>query len=440
MWKKRSKTLMLLLVLLTLYPVGSKAQEMLSLEEAIANCMQNNFDIKLGEKQVEMAAVNNSLGAAGFLPEVNAEAAYQERVENTNLEFVDGGGIQRDGALSTNLNAGIQANWYVFDGTKMFLSKNRLEALEKKSSLELKATINNTVSALINTYYQAVAEKQTLRLYQAQLELSEARYKLSQDRLKAGVASDLEVSQTAVDKNADQSAVMEQEILLKQVKTQLNRLMGKAIKHDYTLVDSMVISSDLTLEELEQKLAENPNLKSVEQDLSIAVIEKKETFADRLPKLALNGRYNYNESESEAGFLRSNQTDGVNYGATLALPIFNGFERNRQAQLNNIRISESKLNYEQELAQAEEQLIVQFERYDTYKKLLKMEQTNVKAAKESLDFALESYKLGGISGLDLREVQTASLRAKERLVAVKFMIKSAETELLRLTNQLVEGQ
>ncbi|MEQ8907716.1 MAG: TolC family protein [Vicingaceae bacterium] len=441
MLKKRKSNIALLAILCLLGGLGkTNAQESLTLEQAITMGLENNYDIRLSRKAVDIAETENFIGNAGFLPEVTADGTYTESNQNTDLTFADGSGINRENAKTTTLNAGVGANWYIFDGTTMFVSKNQLEAVEKKSKYQLEAEINNSVAEITNTYHQLVAEEKTLLIYQEQKELSEAKFQLSKDRLSAGAGSELEQSQSEVELNADRAAVIEQEIIITQLKSKLNRLMGREVETNFEAADSIRIVSDLTLEELKQKVEENPNLKSYQQDLSIAVLNKKQTLADRLPSLALNGRYSYNESESEAGFVQNNQTDGLTYGATVSIPIFNGMQRSRKSQVNKIQIEQSKLTYENEVAKVKEQLQVQFQSYSRYQELLKMEQRNAAVADDNLKFAMESYKIGGISALDLREIQLSTLQAKERLVAIKYTIKMAETELLRLTNQLIEGK
>ena len=71
---------------------------------------------------------------------------------------------------------------------------------------------------------------------------------------------------------------------------------------------------------------------------------------------------------------------------------------------------------------------------------MEYEVKNVELANRNLKFALESYQLGGISSIELRDVQFSTLEAQERLVALKYTAKLAETELLRLTNQLIQGR
>ncbi|MEX2379151.1 MAG: TolC family protein, partial [Vicingaceae bacterium] len=266
------------------------------------------------------------------------------------------------------------------------------------------------------------------------------RLKLSKAREASGAGSKLEILQAEVDLSADKSAVFEQEVSIYSLKQKLNRLLGRASQTEYSVMDSIPIAGQLEEEDLQQKLEENPNLKAYKKNIGIAVMQKKETFADRLPKIAVSGRYAYNEAESEAGFVRNNQTDGINYGATISIPIFNGFQLKRNEQINKIQIEQSQIAYEQERAAIEEAFFNQYYAYKKYLELQQMELENVKAAQRNLEFAMENYELGGLSAIDLREIQLSTLAAQERLLAVQYTIKSTETELLRLSNQLIQGK
>ena len=63
--------------------------------------------------------------------------------------------------------------------------------------------------------------------------------------------------------------------------------------------------------------------------------------------------------------------------------------------------------------------------------LIRLEEQNLSVARENLEIALERYKLGDLSGLDLREVQKSLLDAEERLILVRYQTKVAEISLMR---------
>ena len=94
----------------------------------------------------------------------------------------------------------------------------------------------------------------------------------------------------------------------------------------------------------------------------------------------------YGKSESEGGFLRSKYVDGINYGASISIPIFNGMNLNRQEQNNRIKVK-SKLAYEETLSSIKEQILVNYKTYESNLIQIGFEQKNVILAKENVDFA-----------------------------------------------------
>jgi outer membrane protein TolC len=437
MWTNRNYLFLLLFISLNLrVTVG---QEVLTLPEAIQAGLENNYRIRLAKKELELNAIDNTIGNAGFLPELSADGQYRRSRENTQLNFVDGTTINREDALTTVLNGGVGLNWFVFDGTRMFVTKNRLEELEQVAFLQLKQNINNELAKIITTYLQIIAEQQTLDLYAKQLEVSQERLKLSDARLEIGVSSELDNIQSKVDFNADRSRLMDQGVRLSRLKAQLNKLMGSPVDSSFQVISEITLDTSLQKENLIAALEQNPNLEIYQKNIEIALLEKKERFADRLPLIGLNGRYNYNESESEAGFVRSNETEGITYGATIQIPLFDGFEKRREEQKSKVRIEQSKIDYAELRAELMEQLVSNYAVYENNLELLDFELQNVELADKNLAFAMENYRLGGISAIDLREIQLSTLQARERLILTKYMAKVAETELLRLTHQLVQG-
>jgi len=49
---------------------------------------------------------------------------------------------------------------------------------------------------------------------------------------------------------------------------------------------------------------------------------------------------------------------------------------------------------------------------------------------------MERYKLGSLSGIDLREVQKSLLDARERLILVEYQAKLAEVSLMLISGNI----
>jgi len=69
---------------------------------------------------------------------------------------------------------------------------------------------------------------------------------------------------------------------------------------------------------------------------------------------------------------------------------------------------------------------------------LHLEAENVKTAEDNYSIALERYKLGDLSGIELREAQNSLLEAEERLVQSEYNTKLCELSLMQISGRISE--
>jgi outer membrane protein TolC len=143
-------------------------------------------------------------------------------------------------------------------------------------------------------------------------------------------------------------------------------------------------------------------------------------------------------SESQAGFVLQNRSLGFNYRFTVGLNIFNGFDNRRLMQNARIQVQNNELAYRQLENTLQSGLARSWSRYQNRMEILELEQANLILARQNTDIALERYKLGLLTALELREAQRAQLLAQNRLIDILYEAKEAETELRRLTGNLVQ--
>ena len=70
-------------------------------------------------------------------------------------------------------------------------------------------------------------------------------------------------------------------------------------------------------------------------------------------------------------------------------------------------------------------------------KLIELEEENYTIAQQNVEIAFERFRVGMATSYELREVQRNSVSAETRLIEAKFMAKSAEIELIRLSGELI---
>jgi outer membrane protein TolC len=118
--------------------------------------------------------------------------------------------------------------------------------------------------------------------------------------------------------------------------------------------------------------------------------------------------------------------------------LFNGFNQRRNIANSSIDIKNQELLYYQIEQGIKADLITIYNAYSNNLQLIKLEQQNLATASENLEIALERYKLGSLSGIDLREVQKSLLDAKDRLLVIEFQTKLAEISLLLISGNIMD--
>ena len=96
--------------------------------------------------------------------------------------MADGTKRQSSGLKSNNISSQLALNWTLFDGLKMFVTRDRLEQLLEFGELEIRNQVVNTVATVITNYYNIVRQKQQLRAIEEQMSIDSERVRLAQYR------------------------------------------------------------------------------------------------------------------------------------------------------------------------------------------------------------------------------------------------------------------
>jgi outer membrane protein TolC len=300
----------------------------------------------------------------------------------------------------------------------------------------------NSIASVINNYYAIVGQKQKLRSIQEQMSINEERVKLAERKLQVGTGGKPELLQAKVDLNAQRTQLIAQETLILQAKELLNGQVGLQLPSAYDVADTIVINLDLKIDDIANNI-ENKNygLQILQHGVYSGKLELNERRAERSPIINLNAAYNYSKTNNTQLInpfsALSNQSNGYNYGLSFTFPILNGFNINRQVQQAKITIDRRQLLYDLEKQQIDIGIRNAYVNYENAKKVLLLEEENILLAKENVVIALESFKRGVATFIELRTAQQSLEDGYNRLINSRYLAKVAETELLRLNGGLL---
>ena len=420
--------------------LGAKAQEVYSLKQCIETGLERNYSIRIIRNEQLISDNNATQGNAGYLPTIDLSGGFSGTVNNNRNKLSDGTTERENGVNSETGNIGLNVNWTVFDGFGIQAEYARLKELKKMGELDTRLTIEDFVATLSGEYYNMIRQYIRLRNLRSSLDLSRERVRIAEERYHIGSGSRMDLQQAQVDINADSSNVLNQLKVVHTSRIRLNELMAlDNIDEQIALKDS-VIRPNIFLDEVDlwqSTLASNASLLIAQKNQTLSELDYKKVKSRDYPYVKLNAGYGYTANWYEVGATDLQQRLGLNYGLTVGLNLFDGFNRRRERRNARIQIENSQLKKQELELGLRADMSNLWMAYRNNLDLWSLEKENVIVALENHRIAIDRYKLGELSGIELREAQISLLEAEERQSIAEYSTKLCEISLLQLSGQIL---
>ena len=343
------------------YAQGQEYQ--FTLAEAQAFALENSFQTKLAEMEVEKSErkVKETIGIG--LPQINASAYYNNYLE-LPVQLIPaesfGGppGEFAEVVFGTEQSMGFDATaeQLIFNGayfvglqaTKVYvdLAKNEKE----KSDIEIKNMVLNLYGSVLVAEENAIISKAIYEQLKLNFEEAEGLY-------KEGFIAEEDKDQLQLLYINAKNSFEQSERLVPITRDQLKFVMGIELDAEISLKDSIqsLVESlpDASFLDNEFNLAEHIDYRTINTQLEATRLQLKEKKSNYLPTLSAFYTYQENSFSNEFDFLNEAPWFPTQLaGLQMNLPIFSGFsKRNRvqQAKLDLQKVELSKTQVERQL-------------------------------------------------------------------------------------------
>lgn len=392
----------------------SFGQTTLTATQAVKLALENNFGIQIAENQVEIAEKNNAWSEAELFPTITLNATLGNAIQdnsNNPVSFI------QTKLLSQNINPSLNANWNIFTGMRIKISKERLELLEAQSNGNLMLEIENTSLDVLKSYYTVLLQEEKLKLLKELLDNTSRRYAYIKLKEGFGQTNSLQVFQLQNQYFSDSINYIQQEINLENTKENLILLMNVQDENFQLNGFSDSLNTRLDILEKEEIMSglknNNQNLKN--QYINLQLQEKNVSYARSFlyPVVSigagLSPSWGRVEDLSNPNF--QSNTEQVNYFANVSLRynLFNNWKTKRSVEVAKIQTEITQLNIntiEQQLTVSTNNL---FNIYEVRNKLVNLSSENIKYAKKAYHLANSKFKNGSITSLDLLNFRNSYL-------------------------------
>ena len=412
----------------------------LSLSDCIQIGLEKNYALRIVHNQEEIGRNNYTLGHAGFLPSLDLTAGYAATLSDTKNKASNGVATSVDGVYNDGVNAGLTLSWTVFDGLRMQATYARLRELQQIGGLQTRLSIEELIARITSGYNDHIYQLLRLKNMKSSVDLSTERVRIVEARYQIGAASLLDLNQAQVDLNTDISNYISQKEVVSYSIVNSNLLLANEDVETPLLLADSVINFRLLIdfESFRSKtIQSNTDILLAAKSVKLSEADEKAIRSRYFPYLKLIAGYGYVLNRYETGLTKESQSLGFNYGITLGMNLFEGF--NNRRELKNVRIETENRKLSQQEIQLN--LIATLSNfylsYQNNQELRYMAQQNLVVARAYYEAAIDKYKLGSLSGLELREAQQSLLNAEERLLLSEYNIKLCEISLKQLSGDIL---
>ncbi len=417
-----------------------------SLKESVDYALENNITVR--QTAIDKAIAEQDLESAkgNFLPTVNANAS-----QNWNFgSFIDqnGGRISIDSrGNSFSLNTGVT----LFNGFRNMNLKKQAELGVEASQIQLEILEDNISLNIVNAYLNILFNKESLKLAEDQVSISQKSLDQVQELVDAGARAraDLLVSKSQV--AADQERLVNAQNSVDLSLLSLAQILqipseGFEIQDvDIDLTEAVLVYKS-TNEILSYAIENRPEIKGAQLNIDNAELNYQIAKSAYYPTLSFGAgastSYQHLQGQDDVrqivtgfdpmtglpitefqknGFKEQIENNlGYNVGFNLSIPIFNGFRTDanvRRSQLSKERITLALDEQIQTLRANVEQAFA-----DAKASLIQYEASKLSLESQELAFQNEQdkYDLGVSTSFQLEQVRNRLINAQSSFLNAKY--------------------
>jgi len=413
------------------------AQSILKLDDAVNTALKYNFDIQVSRNDAEIARINNTRGNAGMMPTIGLTGTGNYENKNVRQKSSDGVEKSYPSLSTTSFVAGTELLWTLYDGGKMFVTKNKLHQIEALGEMKFKEQVLQTQYEVIAAYYDVVRQKQQLNSYNEAINFNRERVKIAQTGFDAGSLIKTDLLQAKIDLNVALENALQQQYIIEAGKKNLNRLLGRNPEIAFEIADVIPLDYTPNKPDLLQKLnTSNSAILSLQKQVEIAGLVLKENKTSNLPVLNLNAGYYLTQTNNSEGSVLNNRSVGPGIGGTLSIPLYTAGENKRKIAEAKLQLQSASYDLENVKLQVMTDLENTLTEFENQQRMLEIESENSALTKENFEISIDRLRLGQTNSLEVHQAQEDYIQSATRFINFQFNLKMAETKLKQLISTL----
>jgi outer membrane protein len=448
-----------MLIVFSLIPQPSQAQKYWTLDECISTAIKNNITVKQRMLQSRSAKNDYTQSKLAVLPSINGQVT-----NNWNVGFAINPltNAAEPNATFRNNAMGLSANMNVFSGFQQTNTIRQQQSNARAAEWDEQTTKNNIALQVSNAFLQTLMNNEIYESRKLQAEATRAQLERQQKMYELGGVNKARLLQLKAQLANEELQLITADNALQQSYLTLWQSMNiapdtlnKVRKPEYN-AGSVEQEAQSSQQVYETFLQSSPEVKAAKERLRASRYAEYIAKGGRSPRITFSAGINsfyttqnrrgigtpttalipfgldingqpvfrpvlqYSELETVPFNTQFDQNLGRNYGFSMSIPIFNGWQVNNNITRSKINRMTAELN-EQQIKQDAYRNVNQA--YLDFKSAWKRYEANVQnldASKESYQVAEAQYNLGALSINEYLTTKNNWLQAETNYLQAKY--------------------
>lgn len=400
----------------------------LTLAEALALAEQTSISVLISRETVAQAVEAAAQQRSNLLPQVTLDA-NQRRSRTASV----GGALVSSGInnrFDTQLNGRID----LLDPERIatYQAANAAIAVAKLGQAQTREVV---LAAVAQAYFTHLRNSRRVEVLEANIVRSRRLLDLTQNRVNAGVATQIDVTRAEAQLALDEQARLQQDTVLQASELRLKQLLALDMARTLELAPFQVRRTEpdnyvATLEAAAN--ARRADVQTAQKLLEQNELEVRAARYGRLPAFAVLGSYGYATTNAFDG----NETRIWSGSLVMSIPVFDG---SRSSALTNYalarrRAQQLRLQDLQSQVSAELRLA----RQDAASRLaqINVAEKSHRLGEQELQLAQRRFEQGVADNRELVEAQNRLAAASDNLVEATFFYNLSRVELSRARGEV----
>ena len=425
---------------------GLKAQETVTLKQAIEYALQNKAEALKAKLDVRNADYQIMEAKSNALPHLNgvANLTYNPLLQKSALDVgAFSGGPSNIQLISFgqkwNAGAGLQLTQAVFD-QKVFIGLKAAKSTKEFYQLNEQLTEEQIIERVSNAYFEVFTIQQRKETLESSFTSNEKARDVIKSLFDNGLAKRVDLDRTNVNLTNISTVIKQQQNGINQAENALKFYMGMPIE---TKIQLEATDMEITPHLLEDAVAtdDRTEVQVLNKQRELLQYNKQAVEAAYYPTVNLNANYSY-QALGDKFPLTNGEKNGVywsDYSAiTLGvnIPIFNGFATKARVAMAQIELDklevdmkDTKLGLDLSYQNAKSQIENSLASLDSQK-------ANVGLAETVAENTKSNYQYGLATLTDLLEAENALVEAKNNYTNAILDYKIAEIQFYKAKGEL----